>query len=484
MMQRYLEAFNTSFALRAFAVLLFLVSLAHAQPQTQTFCSFNIDWLAYSVLALIIGIFLYSLIYMVGSLLSRPQLHAMTKTGISDIAALAVVVIIALMINEALCYATPSSLGIDFSGLKNLAHFRKIGADPNDTPMIKLGEAYLRILYYEGEKLYKSMFVQLLYAGSITSVKVGAGSTMGAIQPFAGFEPILNFAPALLSSATILLISVSAQFYLLKFIEITGLSLFFPLGILLRAIPATRSMGGALIALVFSMYFVYPLILSYNFYVLANVIKPDEGLLNSFLYNSPKCAADLECNSNKCIVDGGAGYCQPCILTGDIPDGADSSVCCSKVSVAIDGQCKIKEGIDPEDPNQFGKGGIIAKGTTTPDYGLTMFIGVSTTLAVAGKFIAPLLGKIPGKFGGIARAISGSFVLLFTVGSVIFFNQFTSFILNPIITFLVMIMMNLDFFFVGMILPIVEFITIIEFTRTLTASMGEPIDLIQVIRVI
>lgn len=464
--------------LRILTLLLLLPLLASA---TTSFCSPSIDWLGYSVIALIISMTIYSIMYMVGSLLERPQIHAMVKSGVSDVAALAVIVIVAFAINNFMCGATPSSLGINFSSLRDYTQLDIIGADPNDVPVIKLGEAYLKILYYEGEKLYKSLFIQMLYAGALTSVKVGAGSTMGTIQPFAGFEPILNFAPLLMSSASILLISISAQFYLLKFIEYTGLSLFFPLGVLLRAIPPTRSFGGALMGLVFAMYFVYPLILSYNFYVLVNVVKPNDALINSYLYNAPTCSEDLECNSNKCVHTNQGNFCEPCILTGDVPEGANPSICCSKVSFydQNSGQCKINPNLDTGDPNGFGKGGIIAKGTSTPDYGLTMFIGVSTTLAL----ISSILSRIP-YFSNVAGSLSGIIMMVLSIKSAFILSSL-SFIVNPIVVFIVLVLMNnVDFFFVGMILPIIEFITIIEFTRTLTASMGEPIDLIQVIRVV
>jgi len=58
------------------------------------------------------------------------------------------------------------------------------------------------------------------------------------------------------------------------------------------------------------------------------------------------------------------------------------------------------------------------------------------------------------------------------------------FIMNPLVLLLGILRLNMDFLFVGFILPVIEFIVIIEFVRTLTSSMGEPIDFIQVFRVI
>lgn len=55
-----------------------------------------------------------------------------------------------------------------------------------------------------------------------------------------------------------LMISLNAQLFVLKYIQATMLAIFLPLGIVLRTLHFTRGIGGFLIALAVSMYFIYP----------------------------------------------------------------------------------------------------------------------------------------------------------------------------------------------------------------------------------
>ncbi|GEM_PF-5533003 len=450
------------------------------------YCAPPIDWLTYSMLALTIGITLYSLIYMIGSLVSRPQVKGLARAGIGDVFSVFIFLMFILIIKEAFCLATPTSLGLDFSGLGNVAQLMSVGANPNNTPILALSEAYLKLLYYEGERLYKMLLVQLLYTGAVTSTTVNAGSIMGDLHPFGGLEPLLNFAPYLLSSLTILLMSVSVQFYMLKFFEATGLSLFLPLGILMRVIPPTRGFGGALIAIAISMYLVYPLLLSYNFYVLVNNVKIDDVQINSYLYNTPTCEKNDDCASNECKpVDPNnpsRKFCTPCVLVGEPPNG-DSSKCCY-ISKFEDNKCEIKDEYE-EKPELLGNrsGGIIAKGATPASYGVTMFVGTMATLGALSVVLSGV-GTILPKVGQVTSVLSGLIASVVSIASVFISITHISFIAHPLFAFIITLLLNGDFFFVGFILPVVEFIVMIEFIRTLSSSMGEPVDLIQVFRVI
>ncbi|MGC8923882.1 MAG: hypothetical protein ACP5KJ_01665 [Candidatus Micrarchaeia archaeon] len=436
------------------------------------------DWVPFSLLAIVMGMVLYSLIYMLGSLLSRPELKGIAREGIGDVAGVVIFIIFTLMLAEFLCGVTPSALGIDFGDLKNREYIKFVGGDPKDISVLKLGEVYLQLLYYEGEKFYKTLLFQLMYAGAITSVKIGAGSVMGSIQPFGGIEPLLNFAPYMLSSITILLITISTQYHMLKFFEFTGLSFFFPLGILMRVIPATRSLGASLIAFSIGMYFIYPLILSYNFYILVNSVKIDDALLNSYLYNTPVCEFDDDCNSGVCQQIGARKYCAPCILTGDLPKDGDPSMCCNKTSIYNDGKCELKSDIE-NDPDSLKAGGIISRGVTPSSYGLLTSVGVLAILGVASK----TLSLLPG-VDRVVSAVTGLAVLIFQLGAALITISPFSFIMHPLFTLVILLAMNTDFFFIGFVLPVIEFIILIELIRTLTASIGEPIDIIQVFRVI
>jgi len=442
------------------------------------------DWVVYSFAAISIGVSLYALIYMIGSILNRPQLKGLVRAGLADIAALLVILTIVYAVSGLLCNASFSTIGIDLSNTKAYNMLISKGIDINNIPFFSIAETYLQLLYYLGEKFYRMLILQLLFSGALTSVKVSAGATLGEMQPYTGIEPIMNLGPLILSSVTLVIISVSAQYYILKFFELTAMQVFFPLGVLMRVIPATRSFGAALIGFSLAMYLFYPLVQSYNFIIFATGITIDEGQLNSLLYNAPTCSDLQDCQQNCTSGSGyldpntGTYYCNPCILSGPPPEG-DSSLCCSKVSVFKDGSCELGKNINVDDPKSMGRGGIIVEGATPEGYittiGTGLIIGMAVLLSVGSM--------IPG-IGKATNAISGAITLLLQLGASFIGRSFLTFIMNPLTLFGIVVIMNGSFLMLGFILPMIEFIILVELIRTTTASLGEPIDVVQLLKVI
>ncbi|MCX8200185.1 MAG: hypothetical protein N3G76_01825 [Candidatus Micrarchaeota archaeon] len=483
----------TRFAWALLSILAISLALAHGQQQPFTPISqeqqgvcpsvFGGDWVVFSLGGIAIGIIAYALLYMIGSILNRPQVKGLVRSGLADIAGLFIFLMVVIALGNVMCSATFSTIGVDSKTFASYNFLASKGIDPGNIPLLSLGEAYLNLLYYLGEKLYKSLIIQLVYASAITSVKVSAGSMVGEIQPLSGLEPLLNMGNMFFASLALALMSVSAQMYLLKFFALTGMPLFFPLGVLMRALPPTRSFGAALIGLAVAMSFFYPLILAYNFIILVTAINPDDAMLNSLLYNSPMCNGPQDCldtcNSGAYITDtsdGGTRYfCAPCILVGT-PPGNDGSLCCQKTSKFKNGVCEMDDSIPPE---KLGSGGIIAKGAKPEGYGLTYFIGASVIFTVGAKILdnIPIVSKL-------ANAVSATLIVLMQIGLVVAYKLGLGIIMNPVAVMAIILVFNSNFFFLGFILPMIEFVIMVEFVRTLTGSLGEPIDIIQLLKVI
>jgi len=225
------------------------------------------------LISLSIGVLFYAILYMLGNLLQRKELKGMATENFTDLSTVFVYVIIAVMFFSFIHNVTPGMLGFDLTSITdpqksgfdiNFDKFNTQGPVSNiqDLPLIYLGEAYLSVMYYQGEKLYRSMLLQVGYMSLMTSVTIGTGGGDN-MTPFQGFEPFLNFAPAMLTTASLMLMTFSAQYFLLLFFMELVPTVFFPLGILFRVFHPTRSFGGGLLALSFTMYFIFPLILSY-----------------------------------------------------------------------------------------------------------------------------------------------------------------------------------------------------------------------------
>jgi len=457
-----------------------------------------------TLLSLFIGILFYALLYMLGNLTSRKEVKGLATESFTDLSTVFIYVILAFMFFGLIENVTPRMLG--FVNLEKIAdpktglgveYTSKINgvavvlSNINDLPLINVGEAYLLVMYYQGEKLYRSMLLQIGWMNLLSSVSVGGGND-NSITPFKGFDPLLRFAPAMLTSASLMLMLFSAQYFMLHFFVYIIPKFLFPLGILFRVLTPTRSFGSALLALSITMYFIYPLILSYNFAVAINVLGADNLNIDSILYNAPTCTVDEECNSGKCVTIGSNNYCQVCVLAGKIPDNSDGNVvCCSKVSKfdQVSRECILKDetgfmgtlfsdGNSTENINeaskQFGKGGIVTKSSSINNMGLVITYFVIMVLAAFSLF--PTLGFATGIFSlftGGALVVGG---LLTTV--------FGGILLNPLMTFVGLLLYNSKFFFVGFILPAIEFIVLIEFIRVLTGSMGESIDITDIFKVI
>lgn len=82
------------------------------------------------------------------------------------------------------------------------------------------------------------------------------------------FTPLLHFIGFTLNMLGIAMWSVQLQFAILKFAEQYMLTLFLPLGIVLRSFPFTRAVGGAFIAIALGLFIVYPLTFILNMTVL------------------------------------------------------------------------------------------------------------------------------------------------------------------------------------------------------------------------
>ena len=79
------------------------------------------------------------------------------------------------------------------------------------------------------------------------------------VTPLAGFSSIVQVFNSVLQSLFFLGILVQIEIALLQFINSTALSIFLPVGAVLRTFFGTRKLGGALIALAVGMYIVFPL---------------------------------------------------------------------------------------------------------------------------------------------------------------------------------------------------------------------------------
>ena len=94
--------------------------------------------------------------------------------------------------------------------------------------------------------------------------------------PLSGLSVFVNILTSIMQSMIFLGITVNVENALLVFADKVALTLFLPIGVVLRCFFATRRTGGALIALAVGVYLIFPLLLSLN------AIAVNQALVSDF----------------------------------------------------------------------------------------------------------------------------------------------------------------------------------------------------------
>ncbi len=116
---------------------------------------------------------------------------------------------------------------------------------------------------------------------SLLGITVWKGDWSGTLFSFTETCRISN------NLATMLLISLNAQAFLVLYIKKNMLAFFLPIGILLRSFHFTRGLGALFMALAIGFYFVFPIVyilLDPGFVSIPLPDEPSEGDQNNFCY--------------------------------------------------------------------------------------------------------------------------------------------------------------------------------------------------------
>jgi len=266
-------------------ILIFLISLSSIYSQTETlnlpyWYLQNYDneiktrWAQYQPVALVAVLLSFtvaSLLYGFGFILNNERLrnYGMAEF-LESVASLLMVIFFLTLLNILISTFFPVVAE---------------GATPEQKQIVKIGpfaylDAKLALVQQISNKTF-TQIVNLLYPlYLLSSIKIEPlvtqqnviGGFWGKVQTFMpGFSTIANwmqfilniFIAPLAEFAEFIfsgLKALSFQRALLKFFEESALTVFLPLGVVLRIFPPTRGAGGMLIAIAFSFFFIFPFI--------------------------------------------------------------------------------------------------------------------------------------------------------------------------------------------------------------------------------
>jgi hypothetical protein len=103
------------------------------------------------------------------------------------------------------------------------------------------------------------------------------------ISPLAGLSSVVQVLNSIMQMLLFLGITVQVERSLLQFIDSAALSVFLPIGVVLRSFFATRRLGGTLIALAVGLYLVFPLTIALNSVAVRQVAEDSVSDIQTFL---------------------------------------------------------------------------------------------------------------------------------------------------------------------------------------------------------
>jgi len=238
---------NASRALRLllFASLAFFASFGVLHAAT---ASPSLD---YFWLALLIPIFIVAIGYMASYAFNTPSLRAVLQDELLQIlatGAIALTLVGTQMVVDEYVVATLQASGAAGSNINGVmdaaaAKLSALGAGAGSA-LQKMQDVSMEL----GKQASKGVFCNFL----------GVGFSLSNCSPFNAYRGSLTAAAF---TTTVALSDTYAQSYLLSLARAYGFTVLIPLGLLLRCFKLSRAAGGALIAVGFGFYTVYPAVI-------------------------------------------------------------------------------------------------------------------------------------------------------------------------------------------------------------------------------
>ena len=218
-------------------------------------------WLPLSLIAIMTAIIIYTALFMLGRGFAIAELEKFAKSEMLQTAATAFMAIfLVLMVSSAM----EVTRGLIHGELICGSEAMNIGTTANST----MDEAFNAIRcrlqyrakqvaeiqdYINNDAMVAAKFNAINMMGSIFGITLVKGEWFPELYKSTETMRITN------NLATVLLIALNAQSYLLEYLRINMLHVFIPVGILLRSFYFTRGPGALFISMGIGLYFIFPI---------------------------------------------------------------------------------------------------------------------------------------------------------------------------------------------------------------------------------
>lgn len=213
--------------------------------------SLSAQWQEITIAVVLMMFALVGLVHMLGVAFSLNRLKAWAKNEFYQAAASAIIAGSMLILISSLNGAINAVIGPPTSGLLCGSSYKEHWFG---WPDVMLCDIRNHLLSSATSLYLLNIIAGLVFSFGLYYMPFQQGVSF---TPLVGLNPILDLIGLLTTIVGAAGIFAITQSFLLRFIH-DRILLFFPVGIALRALPFTRSAGGALIALVIGLYYVYP----------------------------------------------------------------------------------------------------------------------------------------------------------------------------------------------------------------------------------
>ncbi len=208
-------------------------------------------WLIYAIGSLMFILALAGGAYMLGKAFNIPQATVWAKTELLNLFGSFLILITALLILNAIFSVI---MGSFLSGSSFCMDERYTGEETMDFALCKV-QAQIITLENLWEQTNEANKPQEVIASTCYSF---FGLTLWCGDWYGDLRQRIESAHYVGTKTVALLIPLHSEFVLLKYIAVNMLSVFLPLGIVLRCFSPTKGVGGLLIAMSIGLYFVFP----------------------------------------------------------------------------------------------------------------------------------------------------------------------------------------------------------------------------------
>lgn len=214
----------------------------------------DLGWILYGIITIVLCIAIATIVYIIGHVLDAQNLKRWSLSeGLNSIASAIMIILLILFLQHAFSYLTDSLLEGNILQCKGMEHE---AAEPIIFAKCRVEEQIVVL-----DDLYDQIYVTTAaWEKQASRCYSFLGFTVWCGDWYGNTRKQIESGYLLTNKIIPLTIGLHSVWVFLDYISKTMLTIFLPLGLLLRAFPISRGVGGLLVAIAIGAYFIFPVL--------------------------------------------------------------------------------------------------------------------------------------------------------------------------------------------------------------------------------